>query len=121
MPMYDLRCVTCDERTTVFRRIADYDNLPLCSCGAKTERLVVAPSVLGSFEPYVSPGTGKWVESRTQRAEDLRRSGAFLAEPGVKQDIARRRTELEEKKFAPLSAAIDETVARLVNEKKIES
>jgi len=85
------------------------------------QRVLCAPTIVGELVPYVSPASGKWVNSRSQQKEDLARSGAILAEPGLAQDIARKRAAIEEKKFEPLSKAVDETVARLVSEKKIES
>jgi hypothetical protein len=77
--------------------------------------------VIGEFEPYVSPGTGRIISSRAQRADDLRRAGAFLYEPGVKEDIARNKVASEEKAFASVAAAIDDQVRSLVNSGKIES
>lgn len=121
MPMYDIRCTVCDERGTIFRRMSEYDDLPICSCGFKTERVISAPAIFADIAPYVSPGTGKVVNSRTQQREDLARSGAILSEPGLAQDIRRKRAEIVDKSFAPVASAIDETVARLVSEKKIES
>ena len=121
MPLYDIRCTVCDERGTIFRRMSEYNNLPSCPCGAATQRVLSAPAIIAELVPYVSPGTGRVINSRTQQREDLLRSGAILSEPGLAQDISRKRSEIEDKKYAPLSAAIDETVARLVSEKKIES
>jgi len=73
------------------------------------------------IEAYISPGTGKYIETREQQREDLKRSGAILHEPGLEQDIARNKAEKAEKDFAPVAAAVDATVTQLVNKGLIES
>lgn len=44
-----------------------------------------------------------------------------MNEPGLKKDIARNKVYQEEKTYAPVAAAVDETVRQLVNAGKIES
>ena len=122
MPLYNTKCPACGGVATVFRKIAEMDNLPPCdSCGTPVARVLSAPRVLAGFEPYISPATGKMISSHSQRADDLKRSGSFLYEPGVKEDIARNRIAREERDFAPVAAAVDETVRALVASGKIES
>lgn len=80
-----------------------------------------APAVRGDIEPYLSPGTNKWVESRTKQREDLRASGAILYEPGIEKDVARNRERTLERSFSPIAAGVDAAVSQLVNSGKIES
>jgi putative FmdB family regulatory protein len=120
MPLYDIAC-RCGETRTIFRRIAEIDNLPTCTCGGKYERRISAPMVLKEFTPFQSPATGKWIESREAHRADLKASGSFLYEKGVEKDIARNKQYTEEKTFAPIAAAVDNTVRELVNSGKIES
>lgn len=104
----------------MFRRIAEYDNLPECSyCQTRMVRQIAAPAVIADFVPYKSPATGKIIESRNAQSEDLKRSGTFLYETGVDKDIARNRIDAEEKAFAPISNAVDNVVRNLVNEGKV--
>lgn len=97
------------------------DNLPQCSCKGVFERILTAPAIHTDIAPYQSPGTGKWVTSRSEQREDLRKSNAFLYEPGVREDIARNKLHTQEKTFAPISAAVDQTVAALVQSGKLAS
>jgi hypothetical protein len=106
----------------MFRKLAEYNNLPACSyCSTTMIRLVCAPAVIADFVPYKSPSTGKIIESRSAQTEDLKRSGKFLYEPGVEKDIARNRIDIEEKTFAPISNAVDNIVRDLVNNGKVEA
>jgi putative FmdB family regulatory protein len=121
MPLYDVKCKTCDAGDTVFRKIAERDNLPSCACGGELYRLISAPLIAAEFTPYESPGTGKIIHSRTEMREDLARSGAILYEPGLKQDIARNREAAKAKAFAPIEAAVDQYVAAAVSAGKLET
>jgi len=121
MPIYRIRCEICTETREIFRRMSEYDNLPTCDCGGTFARMLCAPAVHTDITPYQSPGTGEWINSRSAQREDLLKSGSFINEPGVKQDIARRKVEVAEKAFAPVADSIDSTVRELVNAGKLES
>ena len=121
MPIYSVACPKCLREDSIFRKIAEMDNLPECSyCGVVVERRISAPAVIADFQSYISPKTGKYITSRGAQAEDLKRSGAFLLEPGVREDIARNKAEREEKDFAPIAAGVDNVVRELVNSGKVE-
>jgi len=120
MPLYSIAC-QCGETDTVFRKLSEYDDLPYCHCGLRFERRITAPMIGGFFEPYVSPATGKVITSRNAQADDLKRSGSILFEPGLDRDIARNKQSSDEKAFAPVAAAVDETVRKLVNTGKLEA
>lgn len=103
MPLYQTRCQTCHDSGQVWRKIADRDSLPPCDvCGGILEREIVAPSIQADIAPYVSPTTGEVVTSRNRRREDLKKSGSIEWEPGIREQIQKRRTELmaaDEKKI----------------------
>ena len=120
MPMYRIKCPQCLSQKDIFLKMSEYDNLPE-HCGGKTERVICAPAVHTDITPYISPGTGKEVSSRSQQREDLLKSNAFIAEPGVTQDIARWKQEKADKSFAPIETAVDNTVRQLVNAGQLES
>jgi hypothetical protein len=84
-------------------------------------RIISAPYLAPDIQPYISPGTGRVVNSRSQMAADLQRSGCIMHEPGLEKDIARWKVQHREKAFAPVASAVDETVKALVNTGKIES
>jgi putative FmdB family regulatory protein len=119
--MYDIGCQSCGNRTTVFRRLADFDNLPACDCGALMQRRVSAPAIQAGFTEYISPATGKLISSPGAQREDLQRSGCILHEPGLDRDVQRWGKESQEKAFAPISKGVDSVVTALVNSGQIES
>jgi putative FmdB family regulatory protein len=121
MPLYQLKCEVCGSEVEVLRKIAEMDDLPTCVCKGKMFRVLTAPAVHTDISPYQSPGTGKWITSRSEQREDLKRSNSFLYEPGVKDDIARNKIHTQEKAFTPIAAAVDQTVAALVQSGKLES
>lgn len=113
MPMYDYECGGCGSRTTVFRKIADLDRPQECAfCTGYMQRLISAPMVQASFTPYESPKTGKMITSRDQMRDDLARSGSFILEKGVKEDIAKNRAE----KWAKTEAQIENLVQKTAGE-----
>lgn len=122
MPLYNTKCRSCGATASVFRKIAEMDNLPPCDeCGNTVERVLSAPAIVTEFQPYVSPATGAYIDSRAKRSNDLRQSGSFLYEPGVEKDVERNRIAREERDFRPISDAVDETVRTLVSSGKMES
>ena len=119
--MYDIGCQACDKTYTVFLRLADYNNIPRCSCGGTPFRRILAPAIQAGFTPYRSPATGKIIESPNAQREDLRRSGCILNEPGLDRDVKRWGTETQDRAFAPISKGVDSVITQLVNSGQIES
>jgi len=120
MPMYRVKCPVCFSQKDIFLKMSEYDELP-SHCGKKVERVICAPAIHTDITPYISPGTGKEVSSRSQQREDLLKSNAIMAEPGIEKDVARWKEEKREKTFAPVAEAVDNAVKQLVNAGKIES
>lgn len=120
MPAYSTLCPTCGERDVIYRKIADRDNLPTCFCGATVERIVTAPMV-AIFPKYESPVDGRPITSRGERAEDLRRAGAYEWEPGIDKDIARKKQYNLESSNAEIGKAVDDVVRELNNCGKLEN
>ena len=119
--MYRVKCETCDATQDIFRKMSEYDLLPMCPCGGVTHRVICAPAVHAAFDSYISPASSKLIESRTQQREDLYKTGHILSEPGLRQDIARNKAAVQEAAFAPIAAGVDAAVSRLVQTGKIES
>ena len=115
MPVYSTRCPGCAAAGTVFRRVAERDsNLPLCGCGQQVVRTLDLPfGKSDEVSPFESPATGKMITTRSQLQEDLRTSGCFIYESGVKQDIARNRARNIEKADAALAEKVDRVAAEL--------
>ena len=83
--------------------------------------MLCATAIHAEFVEYISPGTGKVINSRDAQRDDLKRSGAFLAEPGIEKDVERNKLALQEKTFAPIAEGIDRAVSGLVSQRIIES
>jgi hypothetical protein len=120
MPLYQTKCNVCKREDSIFRKIAERDNLPQCGCGGDLFRMIVAPALKPDIEPYQSPNGNHWIYSRAQQKEDLRKSNAFLYEPGVEKDIARNRESVQEKAFAPVANAVDNIIRDMAVSGKLE-
>lgn len=81
MPIYTVRCASCERETDLYRTVAERDrDLPAC-CGAQMERKVVAPYVAPDISPYqavavdVATGRAPVISSRSSHREFLQRNG----------------------------------------------
>lgn len=65
------------------------------------------PSFIPDTEGYLSPTTGKWIEGRKARRDDLARSGARPWEglEAEKQEAARQRAYIEQKQDKAIEKA----------------
>jgi putative FmdB family regulatory protein len=70
MPLYEIKCRVCGEHQDIFRKLADWDNLPDC-CGEPTSRVLSAPAVFEDIKPYKSMVTGEMITSRSQHRKHL--------------------------------------------------
>ena len=84
-------------------------------------RVISAPYIAPDITPYVSPGSGKVINSRTQQEYDLKATNSIINEPGLDKDIARNKEYQAEKSFAPIANGVDNIVRQLVNERKLDS
>lgn len=119
--MYLVKCGVCSALSDIFLKMSDYDNLPICACGGFTTRAICAPAIQASFTEYISPGTGKLIQSRNQQREDFKVSNSIMNEPGVAADIARNKLEAAEKAFAPIASGIDDTIRHLSTAGQLEN
>jgi hypothetical protein len=79
------------------------------------EIVIKAPAMVmqDSLEPFESPATGRWIESRRQMEQDLRESGCHLRERGEEKDVARARAEINAREEAFLDRAVRTTAQDL--------
>lgn len=97
--IYDAQCMNCGVACEYIRPAALYLDTPYC-CGQKMQKVILsAPYSVVDIPAYQSPVTGRWVNSRAQRTEDLKRSGSRPWE-GMEQEskVAQTRAKDEEKK-----------------------
>lgn len=109
MPIYEYGC-TCGRVFDVFKKISELDEPEHCICGKPAVRRVSAPAVVGDYEGYQCPVTGKYIEGRRAHEENLKRTNCRLFEPGEQKDIERARAAKQEAHVE----AICEDVARMV-------
>lgn len=121
MPMYRARCVACSEQTDFFRKIADRDSLPACDCGGSYERILTPTFISADIEPYISPASGKIINSRTDRRDDLKAGGYIEWEPGIKEAVAKKRAQNQAQLDSTVEKAVDELVTHMNVTGKLET
>lgn len=100
MPIYRIRCVECGRGDEVFRKVADYNDLPEC-CGKVMARVIMPPMVAGDIQPYRSMIDGRIINSRSEHRAHLRDHGCvevgnekitpkpMTPPPGLKETLIR--------------------------------
>lgn len=121
MPIYATLCRSCEVSGTVFRAIADRDNLDPCSCGGELYRVLTPTYLAVEIEPYISPASGKLISSREQRKEEMTRLGFITHEPGIEKDIANNRKRAQEEALKPIHETVDQIVTSLNTAGKLEN
>lgn len=98
-PLYSYRC-ECNVEIDSYRTVADRHNAPL-HCGKMMRQVIKPAMIVADIPEYLSPVTGKPVNGRRQRNEDLKRSGCRPWEGReVEQREANRYREEQDEKFA---------------------
>ena len=107
MPFYSYHCKRCDRVHDAYRHVSGRHDGPTC-CEAQTELCIVAPAVAGDLPGYESPITGKWIEGKSARREDLRRSGCrpYESAKDERQEAARQKQYAEAKSDRSLHDAV---------------
>jgi len=78
MPLYDVKCGGCGAVKEIFRRYEERDHdLPVCACGETMTRTFLPPQVMRDIEGYQSPIDGKFIGSRSQHRDHLKRHGVI--------------------------------------------
>lgn len=108
MPLYAYHCNRCDKMHEAYNHISQRHNGPIC-CEKVTDICIVPPAVMPDLPGYESPVTGKWIEGRKARIEDLRRSGCRPYEEGEREEYARQQKYEEKKNDAQLRETLMRT------------
>ena len=114
MPIYEWSCATCGRREDGFRTVAERHDSPTCH-GQRMGIVISVAGVQADLPGYQSPTTGRWIEGRAARRDDLKRSGArpwegFAAE---KQEAQKRLAEAEARTDRKLDAAVRQAYHQL--------
>lgn len=74
MPTYSYRC-DCGRTSDRIAPISEYDAEHFCECGLQMRRVLTPTQISPDIEPYqvVGPEHGKWVTSRKQHREYLKK------------------------------------------------
>lgn len=120
MPLYESRCNECGKVHEYYQTAANFRNTPLC-CGYQTEKVILtAPFGVVDIPAYVSPVTGKWINSRRERTEDLKRTDSRPWE-GLEQEqkeASRRAAYVEAEEDKKLEKSVVEAWQTLTPEKQ---
>lgn len=113
IPLYSYECRECGATRDEFRQVSERHDAPTCH---GPMFIVICPSaVVADLPGYQSPTTGRWIEGRAARREDLKRSNArpwegFAAE---KQEAQKRLAEAEARADRKLDAAVRQAYHQL--------
>lgn len=120
MPIYESRCNVCNKVQDYYQSVMNCHETPMC-CGQSMAKVIMsAPYAHGDIPPYQSPITGQWIDSRTSRREDLKRSGSRPWEglEQEKKESSRIKAYEEKKQDAKLREKVSEVFAGMSPEKK---
>lgn len=85
------------------------------------ERVLSAPRLIPEINPFQSPASQKWITSRSEWKEDLKRTGNIPYEKGMQEDIAKNKAHKLETAFKPIADAVDSKVAAMVASGHLEN
>ena len=120
MPVYESRCNECGVIHEYYQTAAKCRETPFC-CGVQTEKVILtAPYGQVDIPAYVSPVSGKWINSRRERTEDLKRTDSRPWEglEQEKKEAARRQAYEEEKQDKAIEKAVVDAWQTLTPEKQ---
>ena len=109
MPLYAYEC-ECGNTFDKYLPLSEYDAPQACECG-KTARKVLGLNFLQTnFEPYVSPASGRVIESKRARRDDLDRTNSRPWEglESERKEAARRREYADQKLESTIQKSIED-------------
>jgi putative FmdB family regulatory protein len=113
MPTYEYECPACGRTASAFRHVDQRHDGP--ECHGQMDKLISRPMVVTDLPGYQSPVTGKWIEGKKARTEDLKRTGSRPWE-GMdveKREAAKARNEADAKLDAVMEAGIMNTLSHM--------
>jgi hypothetical protein len=120
MPIYESVCLTCGKEHEYIRTMANCMDTPIC-CGVHSDkRIMSAPMGIVDIPAYVSPVSGRLINSRAQRKDDFARTNCRPWEglEQEKKEAARRAAYIEQKEDAALTVAAEKALAQMPAEKR---
>lgn len=126
MPLYESECTACGAADDYSSTVAERHNTPACAaCGGKTTLVISAVRGFVSFpaaggQGYVSPTSGRYIDTQRARKDDLARSGCRPWE-GMGSEVReakRQEAYAEEKSDAKLEESVRKAYSDLSPEKR---
>lgn len=112
MPLYDITCDACGWQEEVFRKVAEYNDLPEC-CGSIMHRVISAPRIMADIKPYKSMIDGNMITSKSQHREHLHANGCFEVGNETKYLTERKEVHGDFDVRKELTEATRQTLAKL--------
>ena len=112
MPYYEFLCTKCNRIEPHYHKIDERDAVHP-HCDQPMQRIISKPFIRPEIQPFVSPASGKVINSRAQRRDDMARTGSIDNEPGMREHIEQVRQSHVEKNIRACEASIDQTVSEL--------
>lgn len=119
MPIYEFKCEKCGHKEGIWLRIAERDGEVDCyKCRFPLTRQVSAPHIIGDYQPYQCPITGKEVSGRKAHEENLKRHDCRVLETGETEANTRKRAAAETALDKSVDATVDKFIATLPSDKR---
>jgi len=112
VPVYEYLCDRGHHIEAIRRMELSSLSVQCTVCGSEAKRIISPVRVFGDYQGYVSPVSGRWVEGRRARDEDMKRNGCRPYESGEREEAIRRAADYERK----VEEKIDESVERAASE-----
>jgi len=114
MPLYAYLC-ECGNAFDRYLPLSEYDAPQACECG-KTARKVLGLNYLHTaFDPYVSPASGKVINTKRARRDDLDRTNSRPWEglESEKKEAARRREYANQKLETTIQKSVEDQLRKV--------
>ena len=120
MPIYEARCRLCGTVQDYYQTAAKCHDTPMCCC-MQTEKVILsAPMGIVDIPAYISPTSGRWINSRRERHEDMKASNARPWEgmEQEKKESERLKAYQEAAEDVKLTQSVEMALAQMAPEKR---
>ena len=117
MPLYSYKC-KCGEEFTQFLKLAELEKEIHCHiCHEVATRVISAPMVIGDYQPYDCPITGKRIEGRKAHEENLKRHGCRVYEVGETEAFRRKKAEEDSRLERSIAESVEKSIESMPSDK----
>jgi len=113
MPIYEYKCKN-GHKFDAFLKVSDYSKEQHCDCcGEIGVKQLSLPMVHVDIPAYQSPSSGKWITSRTERREDLKRTNCVEYEPSMVQEVEKKRKVEDRELDKKIDEHVETTISKM--------